>query len=115
MQGRRGRPVRGGMRQWLNDEAYMSKVTSIMRSRDRSNEETLTEVTHSLEALARETLPEAAQTIRRFQILRRLALRARPALVWRILLGWRLGLEDRIIRHILKRKDLKAIAEIRWA
>ena len=115
MAGPRGRPTRPKMRRWLNDETYVPRVASIIGLRDKTDEEALTEVTYALEALARETLPDGAQTAGRSEALRRLARHAKPSLVSRTLLSWRLDLEDRIIRKIQQRKDLKEVAEICWA
>ena len=115
MSAKRGRPVRVAMRRWLNDEVYLAKITSIVEARDKTNEETLTNVTSALEALARDTVPEEALTGRRLEALRRLARHATPSLISRTLLSWRLGLEDRILREIQQRQDLKEIAEICWA
>ena len=56
MSAKRGRPARVAMRRWLNDEAYVARIASIIESRDKTNEETLTNVTRDLEALAKETL-----------------------------------------------------------
>ena len=115
MAGRRGRPVRRGIQRWVNDETYVPRVASIIEPRDKTDEETVTDVTYALEALARETLPDGALTGRRRDCLRRLARHGKPSLVSRTLLSWRLGLEDRIIRRIQRRKDLKKIAELCWA
>ena len=103
------------MRRWLNDETYGPRVASIIGLRDKTDEEALTQVTYALEALARETLPDGALTRRRSEALRRLGRHAKPSLVSRTLLSWRLDLEDRIIRSIQQRQDLKDIAEICWA
>ncbi|HXG72900.1 MAG TPA: hypothetical protein VNJ04_20075, partial [Gemmatimonadaceae bacterium] len=69
-----------------------------MDLRDKTDEDTLTEVTYALRALARETLPAGSLTKRRAESLCRLARHAKPSLVLRTLLSWRFGLEDRIIR-----------------
>ena len=53
------------MRRWLNDEAFVVRIASIIESRDKTNEETLTNVTCDLGALARKTLPEGPLTPRR--------------------------------------------------
>ena len=60
MPAKRGRPVRVAMRQWVNDEAYVARITAIIESRDKTNEETLTNVTYALEVLARDTVPAEA-------------------------------------------------------
>jgi hypothetical protein len=113
MSAKRGRPVRVTMRRWLND-GYVAKIASIVASRDKTDEETLTNVTRDLEALAKDTLPEGV-TPHRLEVLRRLARYATPSRISRTLLSWRLGLEDRILREIQHRQDLKDIAEICWA
>lgn len=115
MSAKRGRPVRVAMRRWVNDEAYLATITAIIESRDKTNEETVTNVTYALEALARETVPAEALTDARIEALRRLARHATPSLIFRTLQNWRLGLEDRILREIPKRPDLKNIAELCWA
>lgn len=112
---KRGRPVRVAMRRWVNDEAFATNVGSIIKSRDKMNEETVTAVTLALESLAKETVPVEALTDERIAAVRRLARRATPSLITRTLLSWRLGLEDRILRDIQQRQDLKEIAEICWA
>ena len=103
------------MRRWINDDAYLANIASIIKSRDKTNEETLTNVTYALEAFARETVPAEALTWRRVNTLRRLARYATPSFIARTLLSWRLGLEDRILRKIQQRPDLKNIAELCWA
>lgn len=115
MPAKRGRPVRVAMRRWVNDEGYVARITAIIESRDKTNEETLTNVAFALEALARETVPAEALTRRRLSTLRRLARFATPSFIARTLVSWRLGLEDRILREIPKRPDLKNIAELCWA
>ena len=115
MPGKRGRPVRVAMRRWVNDEAYAARIASIVDLRDRTNEETLTDVIHGLETLAKETIRAEALTARRRDMLRRLARDATPSRIARTLLSWRLGLEDRILRKIQQRQDLKGIAEFCWA
>ena len=95
------------MRRWLNDETYGPRVASIIGLRDKTDEEALTDVTYALEALASETLPDGALTRRRSEALHRLGRHAKPSLVSRTLLSWRLDLEDRIIRSIQQRQDLK--------
>ena len=115
MAGQRGRPVRPGIRRWQNDETFVPMVTSIMKSRNKSNEETLTDVIYSLEGFAGGALPDGALTKPRREYLHRLARHAKPSLVARILLSWRFDLPDRTIRHIQQRADLKDIAELRWA
>jgi hypothetical protein len=115
MSAKRGRPVRVAMRRWLNDEAHVARIRSIVGAREKMDEETLTAVSYALDALARETVPVEALTERRVAALRRLARHATPSLISRTLLSWRLGLEDRILREIQQRQDLKEIAEICWA
>ena len=115
MAGRRGRPVRRGMQRFQNDETFVPRVAPIIESRDKSDEETLTDVTYSLEAFARGTLPDGALTVRRRDCLRRLARHAKPSLVSRTLLSWQNNLPDRTIRRIQQREDLKDIAELCWA
>jgi hypothetical protein len=115
MSAKRGRPVRVGMRRWLNDEAHVARIGSIVGAREKMDEERLTEVTYALDALARATVPVEALTERRAAALRRLARHATPSHIARTLLSWRLDLEDRILRKIQQRQDLKEVAEICWA
>ncbi len=110
-----GRPARVAMRRWINDDAYLATITSIIKSRDKTNEETLTNVDYALEVLARETVPVEALIPRRLNTLRRLARYATPSFIARTLVSWRLGLEDRILRETTKRSDLKNIPELCWA
>jgi hypothetical protein len=60
MSTKRGRPARVTMRRWLNDEAFVARIASIIESRDKTNEETLTNVTCDLEALARKRFQRVA-------------------------------------------------------
>ena len=46
---------------------------------------------------------------------RMIARFATPSLIARSLVSWRLGLEDRILREIPKRPDLKNVEELCWA
>ena len=86
-----------------------------MALRDKSNEETLTEVTYEIEPFASGALPDGAFSRVRRDILRRLVRHAKPSLVSRTLLRWQNDLPDRTIRRIQQRKDLKNIAELCWA
>ena len=78
MSAKRGRPVRVAMRRWLNDEVYLAKITSIVDARDKTNEETVTNVTYALEALARETVPAEALSTQRIEALRGSPATRRP-------------------------------------
>src|SRR5262245_58037410 len=107
---KRGRPVRERMRRWVNDEGFVATATSIIECRDKANEETLTNVVRDIGAFARATIPAAVLTDRRLEILRRLALNATPSVTCRTLLSWYLDLDDRTLRKIQQRHDLKEIA-----
>jgi hypothetical protein len=102
---KRGRPVRDRARRWVNDEGFVATVTSIIESRDKANEETLTNVVRDIEAFARATIPPAALTDGRFNILRRLAVNATPSVTCRTLLSWHLDLEDRVLLKVQQRHD----------
>lgn len=115
MTGQRGRPVRPGIRRWVNDETVVPTVAAIMARRDQSNEETLTEAADAIELFARTVLPDGAFTKLRRDYLRRLVLHAKPSVVSRTLLCWQNDLPDRTIRRVQQRTDLNNIAVFCWA
>jgi hypothetical protein len=84
----------------------------IVRRRDRSNPETITDVTTLLLALASRVLRPRVLEDEQEERLRDLAVRAKPSEITRTLQSWRFQLPDRKVRTLQQHTN---IMEMRWA
>jgi len=84
----------------------------IIRRRNRTDPETITDVTYRLLALGRRVLCAPALEAGREARLRHLATYAKPSEITRTLQSWRFRLPDRAVRTLQKRSN---IVEMRWA
>ena len=109
---RRGRPARVTIGRWRHSEILSRRVAMIVRRRDRSNPETITDVTTLLLALASRVLRPRVLEDEQEERLRDLAVRAKPSEITRTLQSWRFQLPDRKVRTLQQHTN---IMEMRWA
>jgi hypothetical protein len=95
-----GRPKKQPSGAWRNPELLSRHVASIVKHRDPSDPESITEVSVRLVRLARRILPKSACTDACLAELRRLAIDAKPSEITRFLLGRRFGFTDRRLRRL---------------
>ena len=100
------------MRVWRNSEILTRRVKTILRGRDKHNEEMLTEIGLKLIALGRRVVSKEGMTPRRCARLIKFAVAAKPSVIARTLLSWRFDLPDRVVRRLQTVTDMQ---EMRWA
>jgi hypothetical protein len=108
---KRGRPTRPTLGIWQNPDVLTRRVRTMVRRRDKDDEQTVTEVGQQLIGLTGRVLPRPLTTTERARLLR-LAHNAKPSQVTTTLLRWRFQLPDRAVRVLLRRKG---IMKMRWA
>ena len=109
---KRGRRKQVTLGRWRNSAVLGSRVRTILKNRDKTDTESITDVTIRLGSLCRRTMRTPALTNDQRARLRQLAVRAKPSEITRVLQSWRFRLPDRAVR-ILERQP--HVQEMRWA
>ena len=107
--GGQGRPKQITLGCWRDSEVLGRRVATITYRKDRSDPETLTDITTRLYALARRVLGKELDDGQRAR-LQRLARRAKPSAITRTLQSWRFQMPVRTVHAF----DQRHLHEARW-
>jgi len=109
---KRGRKKQMTLGRWRNSAVLAARVKTILKKRDKTDTESITDVTIRLGSLCRRALCAPALTNEQQARLQQLAVRAKPSEITRVVQSWRFGMPDRAVRHLQRLSDVQ---EIRWA
>jgi hypothetical protein len=109
MEVRLGRPKQVTRGCWRHSHVLSRRVARITKRKDRSDPETLTDITVRLQALARRVLGKNLDDDQKAR-LNHLARGAKPSEITRTLQSWRFQLPDRTVRAL----DQRSLHEARW-